>query len=102
LKRDAKAEHAQSTAGKVAAEAKVSRYKAEQAVSVKKNGGDLIEEVARGRKTLSEAVSELPKKVRKKPTLEVRVRRFAEKFVNEFADEKPEALRLFNEELQYE
>jgi ParB-like chromosome segregation protein Spo0J len=72
-KRDAKAEHARSTAGKVSKQAGVSRGKAEAAIKVSKDA-ELSAQVVSGKKKLSAAVKEIapnPEKVRSRPIIPI-------------------------------
>lgn len=74
--RDIKKKQANSTAGKIAAKAGVSRYKAEQAIKVQKEDPEAAERVIRGEVKLSEAVkAEKPEDDQADQFLKIRGRR---------------------------
>jgi hypothetical protein len=66
-KRDIKAKHANSSAGKLAAAAKVPRRKAEQTIKIAKTAPELMDEIASGKLPLKEAVKITEAKAPPKP-----------------------------------
>lgn len=99
-KRDAKKMHADSTAGKVAAGAGVSRHKAEQALSL--TDSPAIDEVIAGTTTLKDAVKkETPKRAKKAKPLKEQVLKDLAKLCSKWgADKKREVIGYILEALQ--
>jgi len=84
--RDSKKEHANSTAGRVANGAGVSRHKAEQAIAVAKANPELAEQVRQGLTTLNAAVKKTRPPRKPKP-LKVRVLAALKSLLRKFESE---------------
>jgi hypothetical protein len=98
-----KKKRGKTTAEKIATKAKTSRYKAAQAIEIKKQAPELLSDVAKGKKTLNEATKTLPAKSKRQRnglSFRDKVIRKLKKFLDSFGDEREEAIRIIKEQLQ--
>lgn len=101
--RDHKKEHANSTVGKLAAAAGVSKWQAAKAIEVMKSNPELLADVAKGSTSLNEAHKKVqrakPEKPKKKKPLRERVIAALNRLLKQFPDEQSQVKTILREQL---